>query len=244
MLAPHINPVIIKTAGATAAADKSGSTATIASVRRAAEKECVARAVNAMSATGVRFMQNRLGSDDATTAVGSGISGRAHSGWVFRMEPAIDVLAAYATGGKAMTEHAGGVRYAVRQVLDAEWNREEKRAEERQRAARWAAGGKGGTVEDEEMPEQVTATKEQEREKETGKGKGKASGLKRDFFGRLVSDARPLSSDGDAANGRSAKRLKRESVGGGAERIWVSFHEGFSNAVRKPITIKELMGGL
>ena len=27
-------------------------------------------------------------------------------------------------------------------------------------------------------------------------------------------------------------------------RVWVSFHEGFSNAVRKPITMEELMRGL
>ena len=26
-------------------------------------------------------------------------------------------------------------------------------------------------------------------------------------------------------------------------KVWVSFHEGFSNAVRKPITLEELMRG-
>jgi chromosome transmission fidelity protein 18 len=27
-------------------------------------------------------------------------------------------------------------------------------------------------------------------------------------------------------------------------RIWVSFHEGFSNAVRKPVTLDDIMRGL
>jgi len=27
-------------------------------------------------------------------------------------------------------------------------------------------------------------------------------------------------------------------------KVWVTFHEGYSNAVRKPITIEELMRGL
>ena len=34
------------------------------------------------------------------------------------------------------------------------------------------------------------------------------------------------------------ERRKREA------RVWVSYHEGFSNAVRKPVTLREIMSGL
>ena len=59
--------------------------------------------------------------------------------------------------------------------------------------------------------------------------------MKRDFFGRIIKEA-------PAAQGvRSEKLVVRNNDEG---RIWVNFHEGFSNAVRKPITIDELMRGL
>jgi chromosome transmission fidelity protein 18 len=32
--------------------------------------------------------------------------------------------------------------------------------------------------------------------------------------------------------------------GGDRERVWVTFHEGYSNAVRKPVSLGELVGGL
>jgi chromosome transmission fidelity protein 18 len=35
-----------------------------------------------------------------------------------------------------------------------------------------------------------------------------------------------------------------ENKGGDVGRIWVSFNEGYSNAVRKPITVDELLRGL
>ena len=47
------------------------------------------------------------------------------------------------------------------------------------------------------------------------------------------------------AEGR--KRQRRDRKGEAEDesgRVWVSFHEGFSNAVRKPITLAELMKGL
>ena len=62
---------------------------------------------------------------------------------------------------------------------------------------------------------------------------------KRDFFGRIIEN--PLST---AQNGLEmgsqdyAAGEKQEN-----KKVWVSFHEGFSNAVRKPITLEELMRG-
>ena len=75
--------------------------------------------------------------------------------------------------------------------------------------------------------------------------KSKAHGVKRDFFGRIIiNETRPSKNDGDEASDKSAK--ERKPVGGeeGENKVWVSFHEGFSNAVRKPITLDELMRGL
>lgn len=37
--------------------------------------------------------------------------------------------------------------------------------------------------------------------------------------------------------------MKTNSAEGEDERVWVSFNEGFSNAVRKPITMNDLMEG-
>ena len=151
------------------------------------------------------------------------------------MEPAVDELATYATGGKAMM---GAVRYGVRQVLEAEWRREEKRVGEERRAKRWAGGG------EEVMVEERVEKDEKDKEKAQVKGRGLAKGLKRDFFGRLVPEERASSLGADGGSSRSSKKQKREVKGGEAERVWVSFHEGYSNAVRKPITIEELMRGL
>ena len=68
-------------------------------------------------------------------------------------------------------------------------------------------------------------------------------GAKKDFFGRVVREIMPLQEidgnvDGDG-KGKSKKEKGRDD-----NKVWVSFHEGFSNAVRKPITIEELLRGL
>lgn len=47
--------------------------------------------------------------------------------------------------------------------------------------------------------------------------------------------------DGNAqAEGKAGKKKD----GKDDNKVWVSFHEGFSNAVSKPITIEELLRGL
>lgn len=46
--------------------------------------------------------------------------------------------------------------------------------------------------------------------------------------------------DGNAqAEGKGEKKDGKDD-----NKVWVSFHEGFSNAVRKPLTIEELLRGL
>lgn len=60
-------------------------------------------------------------------------------------------------------------------------------------------------------------------------------GAKKDFFGREVSEIITPGDDGSTAK----PKTKKED-----NKVWVTFHEGFSDAVRKPITVEELMRGL
>lgn len=141
-------------------------------------------------------------------------------GWVLRMEPPLDSFTAFETlTGKKDDK----VRYAVRSVLETEWKKESVRIEAEARKRR------GGQLEEDETAEDA---KEVDKEKAAEENK---KAVKRDFFGRIIKEA-------PAAQGarRERKVVKNNDEG----RIWVSFHEGFSNAVRKPITIDELMRGL
>jgi chromosome transmission fidelity protein 18 len=226
MLSPDVQPVVINMGAAASGGNKHASTAT---VRKASERELVARSVNAMIATGVRFERTRI--EDTSAMSRSG-------GFVFRMEPGLDSLARFETAGKL-----GGaddrVRFGVRQVLDAEVRREEKRRAEADRKRR------GGVVDDEE----TTADQEEEQisKEQAIKAAGKKAGLKRDFFGRIISTAPEMEQPGHRRQGSEGARKRPKSSGQSSEkdsgRIWVSYHEGFSNAVRKPITLKELMAG-
>ena len=72
--------------------------------------------------------------------------------------------------------------------------------------------------------------------------------VKRDFFGRvIVNHESPAPADDEGARPGSKGQLVSGGGGKGKKaegRIWVSYHEGFSNAVRKPIGLRELMEGL
>lgn len=59
--------------------------------------------------------------------------------------------------------------------------------------------------------------------------------VKRDFFGRII-EAKPLSEVDMNAAARRARKEER--------KVWVTFHEGMNNAVRKPISLQEFMRGL
>lgn len=61
--------------------------------------------------------------------------------------------------------------------------------------------------------------------------------VKRDFFGRIIKEeSRPSSEEGRPMSRGEASKCQ--------VKVWVSFNEGFSNAVRKPISLKELLDGL
>lgn len=64
--------------------------------------------------------------------------------------------------------------------------------------------------------------------------------VKRDFFGRVI-EASPL----QELDANSGARRRRKSTGESKERrVWVTFHEGLNNAVRKPISLQEFLRGL
>ncbi|KAF2193185.1 hypothetical protein K469DRAFT_619803 [Zopfia rhizophila CBS 207.26] len=141
-----------------------------------------------------------------------------NGGWVYRMEPALDQLGAFETLAGKRDDR---VRYAVRAVLETEWKRESARIEAEARRRR------GGQTDADDIEDVKGVEK-------AAKGKEEKT-VKRDFFGRVVKEK--LVPHGE-------KEKPKNDVKGEEGRIWVSFHEGFSNAVRKPVTLDELMRGL
>lgn len=131
------------------------------------------------------------------------------------------------------------VRYSVRQVLDQEYRNYLLRQSAGARQARYTAGRSDG---------QPLALQDMDKENETiGRDfdKRKKVGTKRDFFGRIVNESRPDTLDANK-DGEETARKERLTLGSNQEvrNVWVTFHEGFSNAVRKPITLEELMRGI
>lgn len=208
MLSPDVKPVIVNTGPS---GSKSSATA---SVRKASERELVKRAVEAMVATGVRFEKSRIEIEDVANR---------NAGFVWRMEPSLDVLGNFATLGDRKDEK---VRYAVRSVLEQEWRKESAL---RDHANRKRRGGQGEHEEPEVEKEEKTT------EEKVAEANRKA--VKRDFFGRIIKDT-------PTTNVEDIKQKAQIEAQGDDMRIWVSFHEGFSNAVRKPVTIDDILRGL
>ncbi|KAL9087305.1 MAG: hypothetical protein Q9159_003725 [Coniocarpon cinnabarinum] len=162
---------------------------------------------------------------------------------------------------------AGKAGYGLRQVLSSSHEIAVKRseAEARRRRVGGATSSTDAVVDahanEHESGNGTRDGKRRDTEKkvlEEARKKAK-SAIKRDFFGREIV---ATTVDGDAVaavDGNGTGNQGRSGVGGkgggngkaggkvegrGAPRIWATFHEGFSNAVRKPITMKELMEGL
>jgi chromosome transmission fidelity protein 18 len=185
-----------------------------ATVRKSSEKTLVKKAVEAMAATGVRFEKSRIETDDVANR---------SAGFVWRMEPSLDVMGTFETISGKKEEK---VRYAVRSVLEQEWRKESARTDMENRKRR------GGQTEADEVEEE----QKEEMTTEEKVAESNARAVKRDFFGRVIKE-RPL------MEGEQRKKVV-ENKGGDVGRIWVSFNEGFSNAVRKPVTVDELLRGL
>lgn len=120
------------------------------------------------------------------------------------------------------------VRYAVRQVLDQEYRKEVVRKHSDMINSSALANSKAS------KPRKST-----DGENENSKPQLKDLGVKRDFFGRVIEEPRP---DPAAGDGDREPVQNEESKTGG--RVWVTYHDGYSNAVRKPISMAELLAGL
>ncbi|KAJ6004734.1 Chromosome transmission fidelity protein 18 [Penicillium herquei] len=149
--------------------------------------------------------------------------GGSHGGWAYRMEPPIDSLVAFSKmNGSSMGSGGNApVRYAVRQVLDQEYRKETMRKQSD--ALTGSSMGKLG-------PGKSTGDSDSAQ-------KIKAGLVKRDFFGRVIQEPVP-----DPQDSNNSNQMDESSKAG--RKVWVTYHEGFSNAVRKPISMAELLTGL
>ena len=221
MLTPNVNPIVV---------GGSGKEKGTASVRKASEQTLIKRAVSAMGASGIRFERMKITSDFETGGNGSTYN-NAQQQWIFRMEPPLDELCHFPTGGKGFGESGHKTRFAVRQVLDQEWRKEETRLAEEARMARFgalvgaaAANHKHARVNPHDDGADLPATKKR---------------IARDFFGRPI--VLSVTEGGDGDENAQHSRNGDEQTAKGDPRTWVTFHEGYSNAVRKPISLAEFM---
>lgn len=122
----------------------------------------------------------------------------------------------------------------------------------RENAARQARFRAGNLNEDELYNFAADTDKTKEKFKRfdprAADGDGVMDTVKKDFFGRVLIETSGnvgagVDSGGAGGEGGGKKR-KGEGNGKSDNKVWVSFHEGFSNAVRKPVTVEELMRGL
>jgi chromosome transmission fidelity protein 18 len=223
MLSPEISPVIIAGSGK----EKGAS---IASVRKASEQTLLKRSLNAMGASGVRFDRMKVSQDN-----GNGGPAWGSQQYIYRMEPPVDLLCTFDTGGKALATAVGDntnktTRYAVRQVLEQEWRKEESRLAEETRAARMggkapAALKRSTTNAEHEIDDQnaFTATKK----------------VARDFFGRPIVQAAP-----PAAGSEAEEKKRKAKTDHQGPTVRIAYNEGYSNAVRKPLTMAEFLKDL
>ncbi|KAG0649130.1 Chromosome transmission fidelity 18 [Hyphodiscus hymeniophilus] len=214
MLTPEIKPIVVGGSG-----DQKG----IASVRKESEKTMVKKAVDVMGEIGVIFERGKLDGDFGNRA----------TQWVYRMEPPLDGLVTFETALISGSAPAP-VRFAVRQVLDQEYQKNIIVRENALRQARYKAGN---------PDDDFDFSFEDKKENKGHRAQERVLGAKKDFFGRVVQETGPLQ-EVDGNKGGDGRKERVKAKGKDDNKVWVSFHEGFSDAVRKPITIEELLRGL
>lgn len=136
----------------------------------------------------------------------------------------LDSLVAFSKmSGISSASSNAPVRYAVRQVLDQEYRKEilRKQSDAKNAASGRPLHGQSGKEHQGGLAHRVTGD----------------AALKRDFFGRVIQE--PLREAKEAENGNPSDETSKAG-----RKVWVTYHEGFSNAVRKPISMGELLAGL
>ncbi|KAL9584952.1 MAG: hypothetical protein Q9212_001805 [Teloschistes hypoglaucus] len=199
----------------------SGEQKGIVSVRKKEEREMIERAVRVMSDVGIGFVRSRVEMNH----------GGGHN-YVYRMEPPVDGLTWFETAACGAPTRST-TRYAVRQALD----QEHQRSLLGQKAS-VAQAKLGGSIDPKAYPWRTDGQSNQSR-----KEGGQVAAPKRDFFGRIVNE-RAADSEGLEASHRHDGANDQASGAKSRGKVFVSFHEGYSNAVRKPVSLDDLMRGL
>lgn len=137
----------------------------------------------------------------------------------------LDSLSTFETGHSLLPSQAP-TRYAVRQVLDQELRRTIALRDSTARQARFQAGGPSQA--------QIPVSLQDNKENQVVLEDKPEVLVKRDFFGRVI-EAKPLAE----LDGNCERKVSKEE-----RKVWVTYHEGLNNAVRKPISLKEFMRGL
>ncbi len=153
----------------------------------------------------------------------------------------------------------------MRQVLDQELRKTLAARELAARQARFQAGRPLGAGADHDRDKENRAVGVQQKKDRQAAAAASllttaAGDVKRDFFGRRITPAMPLqATDGNAAGrrgagashtaaasaaGSRARGGQASAAAGAAPRVWVTYHEGLNNAVRKPISVDEFLRGL
>ncbi|KAM0514215.1 hypothetical protein ACHAPE_007052 [Trichoderma viride] len=193
-----------------------GSQGTTASVRKESERAMVKRASEVLADIGIALQKGKI---EAEVASNRGPQ------FVYRMDPDIDALSTFETATLLTSQPP--TRFAVRQVLDQELHRTLAIRETVARQARFRAGRVVGES-DQHQPQSLTqSSKDDMAIVEDGLA------VKKDFFGRII-QAQPLAEVTGGAREMAATQ----------EKVWVTFHEGLNNAVRKPMMLREFLNGL
>ncbi|KAI1474034.1 hypothetical protein F4774DRAFT_355895 [Daldinia eschscholtzii] len=223
LVSPDVKPVVV---------GGSGDQRSTASVRKDTEKAMVKRAADVLAEVGIELQKGKIESDSPFSRGPQ---------WVYRMEPDLDVLATFETSAAIVHGTQAPTRYAVRQVLDQELQKAKLERERLARQARFRGGDPHAAA-----TEDASFIFNDNKENNVSKAPGlPILGVKKDFFGRVIenTDARALKET--SANGRPRSKAGGEGgIGKGETKIWVTFHEGLNNAVRKPISLDELLRGM
>ncbi|KAL2279367.1 hypothetical protein FJTKL_13440 [Diaporthe vaccinii] len=220
LVSPDVKPVVVG-----GSSDKGA----VASVRRESEKHMVKRGAEVLAEVGIALVKGKIEDSNPSMA------GRTQ--WVYRMDPDLDMLSTFETAGAHVLAAQIPVRYAVRQVLDQELQKTIAQRETAARQARFRAGMGGGPE-----PEQHDLLPHDDKENATAGKKAlpiMPTIVKKDFFGRVVLEKPLHEIDGNSGGQRKGQAADKEE-----NKVWVTYHEGLNNAVRKPITLKDFLKGL
>ncbi|KAL4782646.1 hypothetical protein BJX76DRAFT_358705 [Aspergillus varians] len=215
MLSPDVKPVVVR----------GNEQKSVASVRKESERALVQSAVRVMTGLGVTFEKVRIENE-----------GGAYGGWAYRMEPPLDTLVSFSKA-PGISLATAPVRYAIRQVLDQEYRKESIRKSS-DALSSTSTGLKPTTTKSTgNIPADAAAKLKS------------GTAVKRDFFGRVIQDQQQEQRQGQDPSLNEGKKnsnsnsAQQEALAAG-RKVWVTYHDGFSNAVRKPISLVELLDGL